>query len=382
MKISRNGRLRLPACLALVALFIQTTAGFGQSSQNTNHQSANQHDSSKKYVEVTADNLQGRMPHAGSTFHRIDTTRFSDFPANAKLLYTHSAGLYLSFRTNSNAIYAKWCTSPSKTYNNLAAIAFEGLDLYIKRDGQWIFAGVGRPGSQDCNTSTLVAEMQEGWKECLLYLPLYDAVDQLQIGVDSAAEIEFTKSPFNRTIPVYGTSITQGASASRPGMAYPARLSRMSGLDFINLGISGSAKMEPQVAEMIAELAMDALIIDCIPNCSPDNITERTAHFIRRIRKNHPLIPIIAIEGAHFESGNFNQKIAEDMALRNERFREEIARLQQTDPHLYLLDAAGIMGDDHEGTIDGTHPNDLGFERMIQKILPYSKNILKQYNLL
>ncbi|HLW50145.1 MAG TPA: SGNH/GDSL hydrolase family protein, partial [Sphingobacteriaceae bacterium] len=239
-----------------------------------------------------------------------------------------------------------------------------------------------RPGQQNCNESILVTEMDSTWKECLLYLPLYDSVDQLEIGIGNAAGFEFVESPFKYNIPVYGTSIVQGASASRPGLAYPARLSRQTDLDFINLGISGSAKMEPEVADMIANLQMDALIIDCVPNCSPDNITERTADFIRIIREKQPGIPIITIEGALFESGNFNQKTAADMLLRNHRFRQEITRLQQSDPHLYLIGADGLMGDDHEGTIDGTHPNDLGFDRMLQKIRPATKNILQQYNLL
>lgn len=370
MKIKRT-------ILVLCSVLFQALLCWGQSSSSNPSSQPGLH-----YKEVTGNEIQGRTTHAGAAFHRIDTAQFADIPANVKQLYTHSAGLYVTFNTNSTQIRAKWCTSPAKTYNNLAAIAFEGMDLYIKRDGKWVYAGVGRPGAQDCAESTLVAEMDTGQKECLLYLPLYDSTDKLEIGVDSTADFEFSASPFNHRIPVYGTSIVHGASASRPGLAYPARLSRMSGLDFINLGISGSAKMEPQVADMIADMQMDALIIDCVPNCSPDNITERTAAFIQKIRSEHPDIPIIAIEGAFFESGNFNRKIAEDMHLRNKRFREEIAKLQKSDPHLFLIGAEGLMGDDHEGTIDGTHPNDLGFDRMIQKILPATKNILKGYNLL
>lgn len=336
----------------------------------------------RQYMDAKDLGVHGREAHQGAYYHRIDTTHFTKLPAFPKLLYTHSAGLYVSFRTNSQSVYAKWCTSPAKAYPNLAAIAFEGLDLYIRRDGQWVHAGIGRPGSEDCNEATLVTGMDKGWKECLLYLPLYDDVSQLEIGIDSKASLESVASPFGHNIPVYGTSIVHGASASRPGLAYPARLSRMTGLDFTNMGISGSAKMEPEVADMIAGLRMDALIIDCVPNCSPDNIRERTAPFIRIIREQHPDIPIIAIEGAFFEMGNFNQGVAADFRLRNERFREEIGKLQQSDPNLYLIGADGLMGNDHEGTIDGVHPNDLGFDRMIQKILPATKNILQRYNLL
>lgn len=356
----------------LIAMLFEHLTVLGQNQRHADH----------NYVSAGSLGIQGRHAHEGPVFHRIDTSLHADFPPNPKLYYTHSAGLYITFKTNSTRISAKWCTSPAKAYNNLSAIAFEGLDLYIKRDGEWVYAGVGRPGTTDCSESILVSEMDDTWKECLLYLPLYDTVDQLEIGVTAGASIEAMDTPFKHHIPVYGTSIVQGASASRPGLAYPARLSRMTGLNFTNMGISGSAKMEPQVAGMITDLQMNALIIDCVPNCSPDNITERTAGFIHIIRNKYPEIPIIAIEGAWFESGNFNQKIAADMHLRNQRFREEIGKLQLSDPHLYLIGTDGLTGDDHEGTIDGVHPNDLGFDRMIRMILPATKNILSRYNLL
>jgi hypothetical protein len=355
-----------------------TTLSFAQS--NPTIASLKKED--KRYVEVGRDVLHGYQRHEGGTFHRVDTGKYADMPSGVKSLYTHTPGMYVHFKTTSTTIRALWCTTRAKSYNNLTAIAFEGLDLYINRDGQWVHAGVGRPGANDCNAHTLVSNMDEGEKEGLLYLPLYDGVEGLELEIDLDAELTFLPSPFKPKVPIYGTSIVHGASASRAGLAYPARLSRMLGVDFINLGISGSAKMEASVAKMIADYEMDALILDCIPNCSPNDIQERTATFIQIIREKHPTLPILAIEGAMFESGNFNRAIADDMNLRNERFRAEIKALQAHDPHIYLLGAEGLLGDDHEGTIDGTHPNDLGFDRMIQKILPFTKNILTKYKLL
>ncbi|HZH55367.1 MAG TPA: SGNH/GDSL hydrolase family protein [Sphingobacteriaceae bacterium] len=347
----------------------------------TGGQAQNQNSDDRKYIGADSLGIGGRQAHSGPSFHRIDTSRYPDLPPNPKLFYTHSAGMYISFRTNSSSIYAKWCTSSAKAYMNMTGIAFEGLDLYIKKDGAWVYAGVGRLGTGDCNEHTLVTAMEEGvWKECLLYLPLYDAISSLEIGVNTDAKIHpLENKPFNKQIPIYGTSIVQGASASRPGLAYPARMSRLLGHDFINLGISGSAKMEPEVAHMIANMELDGLILDCIPNCSPDNISDRTASFIQIIRKKHPQIPIIAMEGAAFESGNFNRIIADDMEERNRRWNIEINLLKKSDPNLYLIESEGLMGDDHEGTIDGTHPNDLGFDRMLNKMVPATKNILDQY---
>src|SRR3546814_662722 len=128
----------------------------------------------------------------------------------------------------------------------MTAIAFEGLDLYIKRDGRWQYAGVARPATNECNEYTVVQDMEPGDKECLLYLPLYDETTSVQIGVEAGANISARPNPFSKNILVYGSSIVHGASASRPGLAYPARLSRETGYHFLNFGVSVTEKMEPE----------------------------------------------------------------------------------------------------------------------------------------
>src|SRR5690606_14051446 len=113
-----------------------------------------------------------------------------------KRLLTHSAGLAISFETNSSQLTAKWCTTSRKPGANMTAIAYEGMDLYIKRAGKWQYAGVARPSTNECNTTTVVKNMAPGNKECLLYLPLYDETLSLQIGVDSGATITAKPNPF------------------------------------------------------------------------------------------------------------------------------------------------------------------------------------------
>lgn len=338
-----------------------------------------------RFIKSDEFTIQGKTKHKGANFHRIDTTQHQDLPKNIKNLMTNGAGLYIAFKTNSQQISVKWCTSSSKTYPNLSAIAFEGLDLYIKQDGQWLYAGVGRPTGtkDDCQTATLVQDMGINEKECLLYLPLYDEILDLEIGIDNHATFEkFENAKSSPKIVIYGTSITQGASASRPGLSYPARIARGLDVEIFNWGVSGSAKMEKSVSRLIGETQMDLLILDCIANCSADHIEERTKDFIKEIRHKHPQLPILAISGVVFEAGNFNLKIAADIRQRNHNFENHIQALQLQDKNLYWLDSEGFLGSDHEGTIDGTHPNDIGFDRMIQKIQPYLENILKDRGLL
>lgn len=333
------------------------------------------------YTDARQLTLIGKPLPDGPFFHRVDTAGFPEIPATVKRLLTHSAGLAVSFRTNSTKIAARWCTSPGKPGNNMTAIAFEGLDLYIKRDGQWQYAGVARPTTNECNEYTLVANMEAGDKECLMYLPLYDETISLQIGVEADADISAKANPFKKNILIYGSSIVHGASASRPGLAYPARLSRETGYHFLNLGVSGNAKMEPEVADMIAHMNMDAFILDCVPNSSPAQVTERTANLVKTIRAKHPNVPIIAVQSIVREGGNFDRSIAERVAAQNANFKQEIDQLQQDVDNLYLITADGLLGDDHEGTTDGTHPNDLGFDRMLQKIRPAVLKILKQHGI-
>jgi len=226
------------------------------------------------YIPASELTIVGKIFPTINTYHRIDTVNYPELPSSVKNLLTNSAGLAVTFKTNSTAISAKWCTSDNNTLSNMTAISGKGLDLYIKKNGKWQFAGVGKP-SGDCTESYLVKNMNNSEKECLLYLPLYDETLKLEIGLDPGTLIFGLADPFSKRILIYGSSITQGASASRPGMAYPARLARETGLNFLNLGLSGSAKMEMAAANMIALIKADAFILDCVPNSSPQEITDR-----------------------------------------------------------------------------------------------------------
>lgn len=321
--------------------------------------------------------LVGKATTEGAFFHRVDTMKYNKMPATVKRLFSNSAGLAICFTTNSSVIKAKWTVPDNWQLPNLTRIAQKGLDLYIKRDGKWQFAGVGVPGGVTTE-KVLVDNMGDGEKECLLYLPLYDELKSLEIGVSGDSYIRARQNPFRGKIVAYGSSIMQGASASRPGMAYPARLSRSSGYNFINMGLSGSGKMEKEVAEMLADIDADAFVLDCIPNPSPKEITERTVDFVMTLRQKHPDTPIIVIQTLVRESGNFNLKARENVKRQNEAISEQVEVLRKKNvKNLYFIKEDRFLGTDHEGTIDGTHPNDLGFDRMLQKYKPAIGKILK-----
>lgn len=329
------------------------------------------------YTDASSLTLIGQAFPLTNSYYRIDTAAYPQLPPAVKKLLTNAAGLAISFTTTSNRIAAKWCVTKSKPAANMTPIANKGLDLYIKRNGKWQFAGVGRPDSV-CNEYVMVKNMEKGEKQCLIYLPLYDELKRLEIGVDSGSIIQASPDPFaKKKVVIYGSSITQGASASRPGMAYPARLSRELDIHFINLGLSGNGKMEKEVADMVASVTADAFILDCFPNPTAEQITERTAYIVRAIRAKHPNAPIILIQSVVQDSGNFDLAIKEILRRKNENtLREYNKLLQEGVKNLHLIRSDNILGNDHESTVDGTHPNDIGFDRILQVITPKIQKIL------
>ncbi len=332
------------------------------------------------YTDATNLNLIGKANSIPHYYHRVDTAKYNDMPLSVKKLFTNSAGLAITFKTNSNIITARWSTVSSKTGSNMTAIANKGLDLYIKRDGKWIFAGVGRP-TENFTTAKIVENMQDGEKECLLYLPLYDEVKNLEIGVAKGSIIESLESPFRKKVVIYGSSILQGASACRPGMAYPARMARKTGVNFINLGLSGNGRMEASVTNMIADIEAEAYILDCAPNPSPEEITQRTGYLVNTIRKHHPKAPIVMIQSVVRESGNFDMKVKERVAAQNRNFKIEFEKLKSAGvDDLYYIEG-DLLGSDHEGTTDGIHPNDIGFDRMLNIIEPIVIDVLNKYGI-
>ena len=212
-----------------------------------------------------------------------------------------TAGLFLHFITDANAIKAKWGLTNEKLsgWEN-DANGISGLDLYVKmEDKTWHWLAVGKPLKIE-NVQALVEGMSEGRREYLLYLPLFNGIKYLKIGVPKGNILEKATPFMGKPIVFYGTSITQGEFASRPGMCTTAILSRRLNREIINLGFDGSGKMEPEIAELLAELDPSVYFIDCIPNLLPDEIAVRVDPFVRILRKSHPDTPIVLAEGTTY----------------------------------------------------------------------------------
>lgn len=328
----------------------------------------------------------GKPIPTSKPFARIDT---SAYKFNSKTIDTYanySTGLAVLFETDSRTIMARWTTGSGNSGQNQTAIAQKGLDMYILEDGKWIFAGTGNPVMKKApfnkHEGTIVTDMAEGTKQCLLYLPLFDRVDDLEIGLEDGASIVAIANPFRHNIIVHGSSITHGASASRSGMTYAARLGRDNGWYTSNLGFSGSCKLQKEYARYLADIKdVDAFIFDTFSNPTAEEIGDRFNEFVDIVRAVHPEVPMIFLQTERREIRNFNVRRDASEQAKQDAAEQAVKARMKTDKHIYFIDSEGFLGDDHLGTVDGTHPNDLGFTHMLEVITPKIKKILKKYGI-
>jgi hypothetical protein len=307
-----------------------------------------------------------------------DTARpFDRLPARAEKLVRppvwslsrHSAGLCVRFMTDAPAIDARWTlTSPSLSMTHMPATGVSGLDLYVKDPtGKWRWLAVGQPKTQS-NTAKLVSGLPVAQREYLLYLPLYNGVSSVEISVPAPHKI--SKAPAYadaKPIIFYGTSITQGGCASRPGMVHTAILGRWLDHPVINLGFSGNGRMEQELADLMAELDPSIYVLDCLPNMAAKEVAERVEPFVRTLRKAHASTPIVLVEDRSYA----NSHLVASSRQRNLDSRRELKaayeRLQKAGvSNLHYLSGEDLIGDDNEGTVDSSHPTDLGFFRQAE----------------
>ena len=135
--------------------------------------------------------------------------------------------------------------------------------------------------------------------------------------------------------------------------------------------------MENSMADCLANIEADAYILDCVPNATADQIAERTDYLVRTIREKHPEAPIIVVQSIVMDIGNFNLKVKNDLLVKDRTIRKEVEKLWQAGvQNLHFIEGRDLIGNDHEGTGDGIHPNDLGFERMAETMKPKLMEIL------
>lgn len=283
----------------------------------------------------------------------------------------HSAGLVARFSSDATTLHARWTlTSARLALNHMTATGVSGLDLYARDDdGRWRWLAIGRPTlafgePSRSHRAQMISELPPGRRDYMLYLPLYNGVESVEIGVPAGSAVDAMPSRTDKPIVFYGTSITQGGCASRPGMVHTAILGRRLERPVINLGFSGNGTMDLPIGHLLAELDAAVYVIDCLPNMTADVVAERVEPLVRVLRAARPLTPILLVEDRSYQ----NSWLRTSMHTRNLESRAALRRaFDQLSAagvaHLHYLSGGDLLGDDGEASVDGSHPTDLGFAR-------------------
>jgi hypothetical protein len=317
-----------------------------------------------------------------------DTEHFYDrLPPRAKGIVTEkvwelsqdSAGMSARFATDASQVNARWTLRKEVlSMPHMPATGVSGVDLYVRMAGAWRFAAGAKPEKFPANSARLLSAIAPKRRQYLLNLPLYNGVESVEIGIPAGASfgpLPPRRGRGARPICFYGTSITQGGCASRPGMAYAAILGRWFDRPIINLGFSGSARAEPEVATLLAELDPGVYVLDPIPNIdSPQMVLDRIPNMVRAIRAAHGdprKTPIVLVESVRFARPPFVLDMRRNWQRKNAALRVAYRRLRAAGVSgLHYVPAEGLIGDDGEATVDGVHPTDLGFLRIARVLAP------------
>jgi hypothetical protein len=304
-----------------------------------------------------------------------DTKAFYDrLPAKAEgvvrdhvwNLSRQTAGMCVRFITDARSIEAAWTlTSDKLAMPHMPATGVSGIDLYARQDPwKWHWLAIGQPTGKTTQTK-LVDGLPAGSREYLLYLPLYNGVESLEIGLPAGAKLargDEYKPAHRKPIVFYGTSITQGGCASRPGMVHTAILGRRLGLPVINLGFSGNGRMEPEVAKLLTELDPLCYVLDCLPNMNAAEVTERVEPFVTILRAARPETPIVLVEDRTYADAFLIESKRQRNADSRAALKAAYDRLTKAGmKQISYMEGELLLGQDGEGTVDSSHPTDLGF---------------------
>ena len=210
-------------------------------------------------------------------------------------------------------------------------------------------------------------------RDITINFPLYSDVNELYIGLDNDSDV-CEPLPYKTEKPIvyYGSSITQGGCASRPGNTYQSIISREFNADYVNLGFSGNARAEKEISNYIKDLPMSVFVYDYDHNAPTiEHLASTHERMLLEIREANPTLPIIVMSRPKYRLNN------DDIARFNIIKKTYENAISQGDKNIYLIGGPALMRIAEEnGTVDGCHPTDLGFFSMAKEIIQVLNRIL------
>jgi len=317
----------------------------------------------------------------------MDFMQRDDLNATAKIVMTNTAGGKVRFVTDSPYIVLHVVLGEeSYIIHHMAATGVKGADMYCrdKNSREEInFAKVFIPQLDENNSYSEAYEFRDiKLREITINLPLYHNVTNVFVGLKEGCVLEGAVPYYcDKKIVFYGSSITQGGCASRPGMAYPAILSRRLECETINLGFSGAGQGESLVANFIADMDMDVFVMDYDHNAtSVQHLQDTHYRFYEIIRQKNPDIPIIMMSAPVSMLDVYNPIIPSMKKRRMIIMESYIKGVRSGDENLYFAAGPSLLGTDkpYNSTVDGNHPTDYGFCQMADRLYPILARLVQR----
>ncbi|HNW56500.1 MAG TPA: SGNH/GDSL hydrolase family protein [Bacteroidales bacterium] len=358
------------SCSLILVAFLQlSTLASGQSVPSSD---------STRYFDGQSFAIIGRFHNEGN-YHRFPAEYKDSVRKDVWDLSLDCTGISVRFATNSPYIKVRWQSLSSFSMDHMASTGVRGVDLYAMIDGEWRYVSTGRVKGKE-NEYMLIQTNRKEFREYLLNLSLYNGIDSLYIGIKSDADISKPKKDYltaKKPVVYYGTSIAQGGCASRPGLAFTNILSRKLDRAFINFGFSGNGNCEMSVGNIMCRIDAALYVLDCNPNTRSDEVYDRTVNLVRLLKKRRPETPVLLVESIRFENILSGSVAMEPVKKNAELYRAYKFLKGSGIRGLYYKKSDGMIGFDHEGTVDGIHPNDIGMLRMAESLEPVIEKIIR-----
>jgi len=297
------------------------------------------------------------------------------------ILANHTAGGQICFQTNTTTLSIRVNLIARANMCHMPATGQCGFDCYIGDPEQLYYCSTTKYNNMEASYDCTFFEFENSsiTRNIVINFPLYQGVKDILIGVDEHAKvIEPPALKNDKRIIFYGTSITQGGCASRPGMAYTNIISRRLNVECINLGFSGNGRGEPEMAKIITEIEKPGCIVLDYEANSEELFFDTLPRFINIIRGACPEVPILVVSKIPYAMEFHNNKMLKKR-IEKKKFQVEMIELlkDKGDKFIHFFDGEDLLGSNfHECTVDGVHPTDLGFMHMADRLTPIINNII------
>lgn len=322
-------------------------------------------------------------PQSGGVFKRIPDAVAEATSKSILSLYRCTAGGRVRFSTNSSFVVIRAKMPSVLRFPHATLLLSAGFDLYIDETetGRSYFYDVFKPSYEITDGYTDVVAFEDKKERSItLNLPLYGEVEELLIGLERGASLSSgAEYPNEKPVVFYGSSITQGGCASRPGTAYPSVISRELNLDYINLGFSGNCRAELPMVEYMSGLDMSVFVSDYDHNTTSVDFLRNTHYrMYEMIRKKQPTLPYVMVSRPDFKK--YDRDLTECIDRRAVIIESFERARALGDENVYFIDGESFFDNKYwdSATVDGIHPNDFGMMCMASKIAETLRGIIKK----